>query len=161
MIVPDDAIIVVTYKQTRISRADRVNEQIIYVCSKGFPGVVSEESMAHINDKSSNPHSDSATGLVPPAGNAGKWFKLGANGLVVTDETPVYLKDVPVPTSEDGYIKTDAGGTALTLASVCMFPMTVDGHKLHFKGDATVAKRCYYGTDAVGNLGFYRKKAVS
>ncbi|MEA5034238.1 hypothetical protein [Cloacibacillus evryensis] len=143
--------VIVISEQARDVRYNALAHGVITAGERGFPGAVNQDSLAHTR-QTDNPHEVGVTQVKASAGQAGKWIVAGGT----TDLVPLYPADVHAPVSLDETLKTDAAGSAVIFADALASPLSVDGHKVHLAGDTMVSKRCYYGTDAVGNFGFYK-----
>lgn len=150
--MPDDGVIIVR-REALIVRNAREEAGVIYAAEPGFPGSFNEDAMAHTRERD-NPHEDSLENIVTPDGYGGKWLKLGADAVVITDEQPIFLEDIHAPVSNDELLKTDENGTPQRLEGVVSRQLCVNGHRLRLRGDDGVGRRMFFGTDAAGTLGF-------
>lgn len=150
--IPEDAVLIVRQESVTVLTEERGPELVVYAAESGFPGILDPEALAHVYERD-NPHADSVENIKVPAGHGGKWFKVGADGVVATDEEPLYPEDIHPVVSEDGLARTDAAGPNRTLADLAVFPLWVGGG-LRLRGDERAAPRMFYGTDAAGTVGF-------
>lgn len=150
--IPDDAVLIVRQEAVTVLAEERGPELVVYAAESGFPGVLDPEALAHVYDEM-NPHDDGVENIKLPAGYGGKWFKLGASAVEITEERPLYPEDIHPVVSEDGLVRSDASGPNRMLADLAVFPLGVGGG-LRLRGDERIAPRMFYGTDAAGTVGF-------
>ena len=175
--IPDDAIVVIKISEITVKEYDAGVSGVVMTAKTGFPGTLNPQALAHIY-MTDNPHQDSIDNMGVPNGNNGKWFKLGGDGVVITNEEPIYPEEVHAPVSTDSLVKPDANGTAGTLGNIAAYPFCI-ADKLRLRGDMSerilaviertengvpndivrdvsrkVPARMFYGTDAAGTVGF-------
>lgn len=150
--IPDDAVLIVKQEAVTVREAEHVPGMVVFAAESGFPGILDPAALAHAYDKN-NPHEDGIENIKLPGGEGGKWFVLGASGVEITDEEPLYPEDIHPVVSEDGLVRTDSEGPNLTLAGLAAYPLWSAG-ALRVRGDEKIAPRMFYGTDAAGTAGF-------
>lgn len=151
-LIPDDGVIVIRQNTTDIDRTGQETGKI-FTAEVGFPGTYSRDALAHTTDYD-NPHEGKLTELVLPEGNEGKWLTLGEDGVVITDEQPIFREDVHAPTNWDTCVKADALAPQAHLDGVISEPFYIAGDKMRVKGNDRLNKRMYLGTDVAGTIGF-------
>jgi hypothetical protein len=151
-LIPDDCVIVIRQNTTDIAQIEK-EVGTVFTADSGFPGTYSRDALLHTTDYE-NPHRDKLTELVLPEGNDGKWLTLGENGVVITDEQPIFREDVHAPINWDTCVKTDALAPQAHLDGVISEPFCVAGDKMRVKGNDRLNKRMYFGTDVAGTIGF-------
>ena len=124
--IPDDAVLIVRQEAVTVVAEERGPELVVYAAESGFPGILDREALAHVYDEM-NPHDDGVENIKLPAGHGGKWFKLGASAVEITEERPLYPEDIHPVVSEDGLVRTDASGPNRTLADLAVFPLWIGG----------------------------------
>ena len=144
-LIPDDCVIVIRQNTTGIEQIDKETETV-FTADSGFPGTYSRYALDHVKDYE-NPHEDKLIALVLPEGNDGKWLTLGENGVVITDEQPIFKEDIHAPKNWDTCVKTDDLAPQAHLDGVISEPFCVAGDKMRVKGDtsdyATVSNEHY------------------
>lgn len=150
--IPDDAVLIVRQDITTVVEREEVPGMVVFAAESGFPGILDPAALAHVYNRK-NPHEDGIANIKLPGGEGGKWFVLGASGVEITDEEPLYPEDIHPVVSEDGLVRTDSEGPNLTLAGLAAYPLWSAG-ALRVRGDEKIAPRMFYGTDAAGTAGF-------
>ena len=149
--IPDDCVIVIRQNTTDI---DQIEKEVgtVFTADSGFPGIYSRDALSHTTDYE-NPHEVKLTELVLPEGNEGKWLTLGEDGVVITDEQPIFREDVHAPSNWDTCVKADALAPQAHLDGVISEPFCIAGDKMRVKGNDRLNKRMYFGTDVAGTVG--------
>lgn len=153
--IPDDAVIIIRQAETSVSVREREPGRVVYAAVTGFPGTLVPEHLLHMKNYG-NPHGDKITELVfSLAESAGKWFIIGAEGVAITDERPVYPDEIHPRISADEMVKLYADTEPFALRRFAGYPLRVAGG-LRLEGDEMIGARMIYGTNANGSFGFVR-----
>lgn len=153
--IPDNAVIIIRREASAVREAKRGTELTVFAAETGFPGMLIPEHLLHIKNNE-NPHRDKITELVFSDGeSAGKWFVIGAEGLEITEDSPVYPDEIHPRINIDEMVSLNEGTPPGALSRFAGYPLRVAGG-LRLEGDEMIGARMIYGTNANGTVGFVR-----
>jgi len=133
LIIPDNAVVIIRQDHVTVRELGLSDNMVIYAARTGFPGIYDKVALAH-RDSIDNPHSDSLQNIKLPGSHGGKWFKIGAGGVVITEEIPLYQEDIRPVVSEDSLVRADKNGPNRTLADLSAYPLCITD-ALRLRGD--------------------------
>lgn len=143
----------------RVARLSGGTLKVTTAGTQGPAAVPSQLFNEHVARRD-NPHRVSLDQLVVPAGNAGKWVKIAADGTTLVLTAPPLTELPPMPDPADEKVAADPGDNlpgylSAKVAGVLYVDETK--HQLRLKGapNAAPAAGSYYGTSDSGVLGFW------